>query len=95
MNAVTRVLTHDQVITRAHAQVEKPVPVWMTALFAVLVVLSALSVVYTKDLNRRLFIQYQGLQTAANQNHTNWSRLLLAQSTWDNQARVQRIICLC
>lgn len=57
----------------------------------VLVVLSALSVVYVKDLNRRLFIQYQAEQVRNNQFDVEWGQLLLEQSTWATQARVQAI----
>jgi len=55
------------------------------------VLLSAFGVVYTKDLNRRLFIQYQTLQQAKANAVSRFSKLLLEQSTWSTQARVQRI----
>jgi len=53
--------------------------------------LSAFGVVYTKDLNRRLFIQYQGLQQMQQQYQVGWSKLLLEQSTWSTQSRIQRL----
>lgn len=55
------------------------------------VILSAFGVIYVKDLNRRLFIQYQNLQQAQAQEMSRFSKLLLEQSTWSTQARVQRI----
>ena len=55
------------------------------------VLLSAFAVVYVKDLNRRLFIQYQQLQASHNQLYINWGKLLLEQSAWSTQARVQHI----
>ena len=55
------------------------------------VLLSAFAVVYTKDLNRRLFIRYQALQQVQSQAVSRFSKLLLEQSTWSTQARVQRI----
>lgn len=55
------------------------------------VILSAFAVIYVKDVNRRLFIQYQNLQQAQAQEMSRFSKLLLEQSTWSTQARVQRI----
>lgn len=63
----------------------------ITGLLTALVILSAFSVVYMKDLNRRLFIQYQNLQQVQAQAMSDFSKLLLEQSTWSTQSRVQRI----
>ena len=52
---------------------------------------SALGVIYMKDLNRRLFIQYQALQAQKAQSLIQWGKLLLEQSTWSTQSRIQRI----
>ncbi len=52
---------------------------------------SAVGVVYMKDLNRRLFIQYQGLQQSQQQSEITWGKLLLEQSAWSTQSRVQEI----
>ncbi|QLH41542.1 MAG: cell division protein FtsL [Coxiellaceae bacterium] len=57
----------------------------------VIVLFSAIAVVYVKDLNRRLYINYQGLQEQQNQIYIDWGKLLLEQSTWSTQARVQEI----
>lgn len=59
--------------------------------FCVSILLTAFGVVYMKDLNRRLFIQYQGLQQVQQQYETTWGKLLLEQSTWATQSRVQAI----
>lgn len=53
--------------------------------------LSAFGIVYVKDLNRRLFIQYQQLQQEQATAMNDWSKLLLEQSTWAAQARVQQV----
>ena len=52
---------------------------------------SAFSVVYVKDLHRRLYIQEQNLQAHEDTAKVEWGRLLLEQSTWSTQARVQQI----
>lgn len=63
--------------------------VFITLMVAVL--FSAFTIVYFKDLNRRYFIQYQNLQQVRQQYENEWSKLLLEQSTWSTQARIQRI----
>jgi cell division protein FtsL len=60
-------------------------------LLALVVLISALSVVYLADLNRRLFMQVQTEQAAQNQMHLDWGKLLLEQTTWSTQARVQAL----
>ena len=52
---------------------------------------SAFTVVYVKDLNRRLFIQYQILQREKAEELIQWGKLLLEQSTWSTQSRIQQI----
>jgi cell division protein FtsL len=49
---------------------------------------SALGVVYTKHLSRKLFIQLQELQAGRDQALEQWSRLLLEQSTWSTHGRI-------
>ncbi len=63
----------------------------MLAVVGLLVVASALAVVYVSDLNRRLFVRYQAEQSRDNQLNIEWGQLLLEQSTWAAQARVQAI----
>ena len=63
---------------------------WLIALVLGLL-FSAFGVVYVKDLNRRLFIQYQTLQHEKSQHLVRFGKLLLEQSTWSTQARVQQI----
>jgi cell division protein FtsL len=59
--------------------------------FIVLLVVSAFSVIYLKDLSRRMFIHYQNLQQVQQQDEIEWSKLLLEQGAWSTQARVQDI----
>ncbi len=54
-----------------------------------LLLLSALGVVYVKDLNRRLFIAHHKLQVEAEQLQMNTNKLLLEYGAWGSQARVQ------
>lgn len=50
---------------------------------------SAFSVIYLKDLSRRLFIQYQTLQQAQLQSEMERSKLLLEEGAWSTQSRIQ------
>lgn len=61
-------------------------------LLSVLLVLgSALTVVYTKYLNRNLHIQLQQLQEFRDQLHVEWTQLLLEQGTLGADVRVEKI----
>lgn len=53
--------------------------------------ISAFGVIYAKDLNRRLFIQYEDLQQQEQYYQVEWSKLLLEQGAWSTQARIQRL----
>ncbi len=57
--------------------------------FAVLT--SAIAVVAVKQQDRQLFIETQGLQTQITHQQTEWGQLLLEESTWSTQARIQTI----
>lgn len=53
--------------------------------------LTAIGVVYIKDLNRRFFIQSQILQHQEQVYQVNWGKLLLEQSTLATQSRTQAL----
>src|SRR5437879_1777612 len=57
----------------------------------VLLIVSAFSVIYLKDLSRRLFIRYQNLQQVQQHDEVEWSKLLLEEGAWSTQSRVQDI----
>jgi len=63
----------------------------LIAIFVVLLLASAFSVIYLKDLSRRLFIQYQTLQYQQQQSEEEWTKLLLEKGAWSTQARVQEV----
>lgn len=58
---------------------------------AVLLLFSAFSVLYLKDLSRRLFIQYQQLQKVQERDEIETSKLLLEKGAWSAQSRIQEI----
>ncbi len=62
-----------------------------TIILMVLALLSGLAVIYLADLNRRLAMALEETITIQNQLHLDWDKLLLEQSTWATQARIQSI----
>ncbi len=60
-------------------------------LLVVAVLASAFAVIYVKTLNRRLFSNLQTEQTVHDQLQVQWGQLLLEQSSYATQARIQRI----
>lgn len=58
---------------------------------AAFVLLSALLVVYSKHLNRQLFIQLESLMNYRDQLQVEWGRLLLEESTLTAHSRVEQI----
>lgn len=64
---------------------------FMVMVLALAVFVSGFAVIYTKDYQRRLYIKSQNLSAQANQMQTQWGKLLLEQSAWSMQARVEHI----
>ena len=61
----------------------------LVLLFAVL--LSALALIYVKDLSRKLFIDYQKAEHEIQSQRFEKGRLMIEQSTLATQARVERV----
>ena len=59
--------------------------------FYLIVVISASGLVYSKHLQRRYFVELQALQETGSQLQTEWEQLLLEESAWSNQARIEQI----
>lgn len=91
MNTIVRALPHHSFAVRNKIKTDTQQTGWLFIILAALVLLSAVAVVYVKDLHRRDFIEYQMIQDAQNQLYVDWGKLLLEQSTWSTQARVQNI----
>jgi cell division protein FtsL len=52
---------------------------------------SALGLIYTKSLYRHYFIQLQESEQVRDALHTEWTQLLLEESTWAAHARISKI----
>lgn len=59
-------------------------------ILSVLVVSSALGVVYAKHQNRKLFVELNQLERARDEMNIEWGQLQLEQSTWSTHARIEK-----
>lgn len=92
MNTIVRTLPQSatQIYPRQHSSIPSK-PSFGTLLLAIIVLASALAVVYMTDLNRRVFMQLQTMQNTRIQLELDWGKLLLEQSTWSTQSRIQSL----
>ena len=91
MNVAVRVLNQGMVLPRLFVlpAVLKKQFVVISLLTAIL--FSALSIIYVQDVNRRLVGQLETLQNTYQNSHMQWSQLLLEESAWSSQTRVEKI----
>ncbi|MDH5444883.1 MAG: cell division protein FtsL [Gammaproteobacteria bacterium] len=64
---------------------------WILPLLGVLVLVSALGVVFAKHQNRKLYAELSELQKQRDTMELEWGRLQLEQSTWATHGRVEKI----
>ncbi len=57
----------------------------------ILVIGSAVAVVYSTHESRQLFHQLESLRREKNALQVEWGQLLLEKSTWSSQVRIERI----
>jgi cell division protein FtsL len=62
----------------------------VTLLF-VLVLASAIMLVYTKHQSRKLFVELQQLKYQVDDLSTEWGQLQLEQSAWSDHGRIERV----
>ena len=55
------------------------------------VMISAIGLVYSKHINRNLFVELQQLKQQVTDLGTEWGRLQLEQSAWADHGRIERI----
>ena len=66
-------------------------PVLLVLVFAVVCVVSAMALIYTKHEARKLFIELEQLTAARDELNIEWGRLQIEQSTWATHARIERV----
>jgi cell division protein FtsL len=91
MNTAVRALHPSETLQRPSLAFTIHQPGLGTLLLTILVLLSGLAVIYIADVNRRLAINLEASLNTQNQLHLDWGKLLLEQSTWSTQARIQGI----
>lgn len=65
--------------------------VWINAALGVAIVVTALSLVYTRHESRVLFRDYAELLHVRDQLTVEWGRLQLEQATWAESGRIESI----
>ena len=66
-------------------------PVLLVLVFAIVCVISAIALVYTKHESRNLFVELEQLTNERDQLNIEWGQLQIEQSTWATHARIERV----
>jgi len=66
-------------------------PFLLVFVFAVVCVLSAIPLVYTKHASRKLFVELEELTHERDELNIEWGQLQIEQSTWATHARIERV----
>ena len=69
----------------------KQQPFLLMFVFAVVCVLSAMALVYTKHESRKLFVELEALTHERDNLNIEWGQLQIEQSTWATHARIERV----
>jgi cell division protein FtsL len=71
--------------------VSRPQSFLLTFVFAVVCVLSAIALVYTKHESRKLFVELEALTQERDALNIEWGQLQIEQSTWAQHARIEKV----
>ena len=66
-------------------------PVLLVVVFAVVCMVSAIALVYTKHESRKLFIEFESLTRERDELDIEWGQLQIEQSTWATHARIEKV----
>ena len=66
-------------------------PFLLTLVFALVCVMSAIAMIYTKHESRKLFVELEKLTTERDELNIEWGQLQIEQSTWATHARIERV----
>ena len=66
-------------------------PFLLVIVFAVVCVLSAMALIFTKHESRKLFIEFEGLTHQRDELNIEWGQLQIEQSTYAAHARIERV----
>jgi cell division protein FtsL len=63
----------------------------LTFVFALICVLSAVALIYTKHESRKLFVELEALTHERDELNIEWGQLQIEQSTWAQHARIEKV----
>ena len=66
-------------------------PILLLMILAVVCVISAITLVYTKHESRNLFVELEQLTAERDELNIEWGQLQIEQSTWATRARIERV----
>jgi len=66
-------------------------PVLLALILAVVCVVSAIALVYTRHESRKLFVELERLTAERDQLNIEWGQLQIEQSTWATHARIEKV----
>jgi cell division protein FtsL len=66
-------------------------PSLLLLVFALVCVLSAMAVVFTKHESRKLFVQLEESTRERDELNIEWGQLQIEQSTWATHARIEQV----
>ncbi|MDH3747840.1 MAG: cell division protein FtsL [Gammaproteobacteria bacterium] len=70
---------------------DKRQPVLLVLVFAIVCVVSAMALVYTKHESRKLFVELEELSDERDELNIEWGQLQIEQSTWATHARIEQV----
>jgi cell division protein FtsL len=91
MNAAARALIRGPVVWERGRMEQWPLSLIGVVLLIVIVLASALSVIYVKSIQRNLYSELQASEQERDKLQTQWRRLLLEENTWAAPERVQAL----
>ncbi len=71
--------------------VTKRQPFLLVVVFALVCVLSAMALIYTKHESRKLFVELESLTHTRDELNIEWGQLQIEQSTWATHARIEQV----
>ena len=66
-------------------------PFLLVIVFAVVRVISAIALVYTKHESRKLFVELEALTHERDELNIEWGQLQIEQSTWATHSRIEQV----
>ena len=72
-------------------QADKRQPILLVVVFALVCVVSAMALVYSKHEARKLFVELEQLTIERDELNIEWGQLQIEQSTWATHARIEQV----